>query len=565
MFLYSFSVSAQVENVEVTYSKEAATKHEVFRKVMGSSEGYYIMTTLHKGYNPNPDRFIDKYDTEMNLVSSEEIKFKQKDQEYVSVEYINNKLYIFSSIKNKDIKQHGLFVQEMDKNTLQLSEEKKKLASILIDGKNINENNILDGKNIKEGHVFAISLSPYGSKLGIIYSPNSTKNSRKENYKLTTQVYNTISFDLLWQKEIELPYSANIYSNISNLIDDLGNTHSLGEISKDFAEADQFRKEYVVISQLNEGSVLKTNEVSIEKYLSDISIIFNTNKDIICTALYSNKFRRITSKSNGILFDRQHYPIDGTCFFSINGKTGEKIHENFEEFGVEFIAKNRKEGKINRLENKSENDKDISLENYYIHSIIPKEDGGVFITAQYYNDKPEGNIRNQTLLSHDLPVLNEIIGLSGSADRLYSESIIIINLSSEGKTIWNEKIPLSQVTAGIGYFRPDGYSVLYKDKKLHLIFNDHIKNTLGENKEADETYIYNVNTYNDGYSMDKEQAITLLTMDNEGNYKREVLIKQNVKEDTHIYPNRYFQVAENQLFVLARGKKVYRFVKFKFD
>ncbi len=567
LFLYSFSALGQVKNLEITYSKEAEMSNfEAFKEIIKSDDGYYSLKISQKGFIYNPDRYIDKYDKEMNFLSSMKIEFAQKEQKYVAIKHINNKFYLFSSLENEKIKEHLLFIQEIDKNTLQPNEQMKKIASTLLDGKNINKDS-----------VFYISVSPDESKLSVSYSPNTNKNSSQEKYKLNTQVHNTISFDLLWQKEVELPHLANLYSHEATLINNFGNTHTLGKITdSELAIMKAQKIEYVLISQLNEGAMFKKYELPSEKYFTDISIMLNSQQEVVCTAFYTNDYKTLISGWNrNVVSERQHYPIDGTYFLRLDGKTAEKQGESFEEFSLEFIAKNEKQGKANRLAKKSEKGKDISLHSYYIRKVIAKEDGGAIITAQYQSNKSGKSMQTQNVRSyHDR---TKIIGMNVTPSETpvqYSEDIIVVNLSPKGKTLWNEKIPLSQVVEG-GHIHkdpnkvsenilfPDMYSIIYRNDKLYFIFNDNIKNTLL--KDEDETYKYESKIDRNGYSVNKEDVLVLLTIDNQGKYTREILITQNKKETTHIYPKLYFQVVDNELLLFAKGKKVYRFVKFSFN
>ncbi|WP_291728659.1 hypothetical protein [Bernardetia sp.] len=573
LILYSFTVLGQVSNesVKINYSKEAeTTNYEAFTNIIRSEDGYYAYKIKEKGIKgviSNLSRYIEKYDKDMNFIGSIAIEFTQEGQEYVSIEHINNKLYVFSSITNKKENQHSLFIQEVDKASLKLDSKLVKLTSVSSD------------ELINEDSPFRISISPDNSKLAISYSTNK----KKDVYKITSQVYTTSSLDVIWEKEIELNYTNYLYKHQTILVDDFGNTHILGEkINPEKKIRKEPKSNYIITSIFNNGSIHKTYEIPKEKYFTDLNIMLNTNQDIICTALYANDYKAlIVVKNREVLTNRMHFPTDGVYFLRLDSKTGTKQGESFEEFDLEFISKNESEWTANRLSKQIAKGKDISLENYYIRKVIAKEDGGVFITAQYqsnnYGETMSSSKDKKIILNSDGSKTTLPRFSPSEAPVQTCKDIIVINLSAEGKTIWNEKIPLSQTTNGgsvypsghfqydknnSGFLTPDMYSVIYHNEMLYLVFNDNAKNTLI--KDKDKLYEYETGANRNGYGIDKEHAITLLSINKQGVYERDILLTQNKKESTHIYPKIYFQTLENELILFARGKKMYRLVRLKF-
>ncbi len=568
LFFCNFSAFSQVENVEISRTKEFKESNAAtFSQIIKTGNEYYLVKSIERGYGRGADQYINKFDKNLNFISSVKIELEHKKQTYLSLQYIENELYVFSILNDNIQKQHILFAQKIDKNTLEVKKEKNKLASISSEGRNIEEVNIfyaIRSLYMPENTIFRVAISPNRSKIAISYSPNTRKNSRIEKFKLITQVLSTDSFEIIWKEEIELPYFANRYSNKSIIVNDLGNTYSLGEIDKEIGDADS-KKEHILLSQSNNGIQLHKYEMPTEKYFTDINMMLNEKQNLICTAFYTNDYKHIVSKFNGEIYDRQHYPTDGTYFLKLNGETGKKQEENLEEFSVEFIVKNKREGATNRLIKKDEKGKDISLRSYYTKQVVVKEDGGVIIVAQYISDKPESKDRKQTLLNNNIPVLNEIFKSPESQIRHYSGDIIVINLSEKGTLLWNEKIFLSQVMSGMSLYYPDGYSLMYQNEKLHFIFNDNSKNITDKEKEDGEIYIYNPNSSSSVYSKDKEHAVILLTMDNKGSYTKEILFTPSNKDKTYLYPSLYFQESENEILLFAIGRKLLQFVKLKFN
>ena len=129
---------------------------------------------------------------------------------------LKEKLYLFSSYNDPKEKKNKLFVQTVNKKNLTLNEDRKIAADI-------------GYKSLKNDGTFGQKLSLDSSKL-LVWYDLPYKYRQPERFGL--KVYDD-DFKLLWQKDIQLPYSDQLFEVKSYKVDGEGNVFILGRVFKD--------------------------------------------------------------------------------------------------------------------------------------------------------------------------------------------------------------------------------------------------------------------------------------------------------------------------------------------
>jgi hypothetical protein len=123
----------KTEKVDIQWGKaQKESRRKTLSDIAGYDEtGIYAVKTQKK------DITLEHYDNDMNSINSVEInlEYQGKDREYEFIVQLNNELFLFTSFKNRKQKRNYLFVQGINKKTLQLKKEVRILAEIKFSGK----------------------------------------------------------------------------------------------------------------------------------------------------------------------------------------------------------------------------------------------------------------------------------------------------------------------------------------------------------------------------------------------------------------------------------------------
>lgn len=498
------------------------TEYEVDKKVTLSdivgydASGIYALKSNYIYNDKSP--IIAFYDNNMNLVKSTELELKQENKykKFENIIQFNNNLYLFTSFKNQKLEKNFLFVQTINKSTLTPNDDIIKIAEI-----------DFSGKSKYNGGTFSCIISPDSSKLLVYYDMPYESGT---NEKFGFQSYDK-QMNLLWQKDVTLPYLEKLFDVERYRIDNNGNAYILGRLYKD--KKVEKRKgepnyEYKVISYTNNGSSVNEYPITIQgKFITDMQIAIDDNMDIICGGFYS---------------DEGTYSIKGCYYLRIDGTTKEIKTQSYKEFGLDFLTQFLSEKEAEKLEKKVEKGKNVELYEYDLHEIIRRTDGGaVLIAEQYYVQVVTTSYRNAN-------------GTYSTTTTYYYNynDIIVINISPSGNIEWATKIRKYQRSANDGgYF--SSYALAVVNDKLYFIFNDNPKNLYAENN-AGKIY---------GTILNKECVVSLVEIDGEGNQTREALFKANEAE-VYTRPKVCEQVSPNELIVFGQKKKMQRFAKIIF-
>jgi len=499
------------KKVDVIWGLEQKNvKRSTLAGIIGyDNTGFYSIKSSKKRIFSLESFTLEHFDKEMTVSQSSQIELshEKKEHEFESVLHLEGKMYLLSSYKNNRTKKNNLFVQSIDKKTLELGNDMIKIAEIDYSHKR---------KSNAGGFQFDYSLD--STKLLIYYN---LPYDAKGNEKLGFHIFNT-DFKQLWGKQITLPYKEKLFDVEDYRVDNNGNVYVLGTIYKEKKRAKRKGKpnyKYQILSYTDNGETLTEYPIEISgSFLTDMRIAVDSKGDITCAGYYSEKGT---------------FSIKGSYFLKIDGETKKIAIKNFKEFGIDFVTQNMTKWRKKRTEDKAKRGKNVELYNYALDEIIIKSDGGaVLIGEQYYvkvittrSTDPNGNVTTTTTKQYN-----------------YND-IIVVNISPEGEILWTEKIPKRQVTSDDGGFY-SSYALSVVGDKLYFVFNDNVRN-LGNHKEGK---IYN-------FKLSNKSIVTLVEVDADGKVEKEAMFSAK-DSGVLLRPKVCKRTSENEMILFGqRGKK----------
>ena len=482
--------------------------------IVGVDEtGMYLTKYKRKSFTLNYTIILEHYNKNLEKTKSEKIEIinheKELDAEFIV--HLNNKLYVFSSFKNRKLKRNFLFVQTINKKTLLPNNDLVKIAEI--DYKKHSKYNA-------GGYHLRISCD--SSKVLVYYDLPYKKNEKE---KFGFHVFDN-NMNQIWEKKVKLPYTDKLFEIQNYKVNNGGNVYLLGIKYKDKRKGKRKGKpnyKYHILSYTNNGNDSKEYPISVKDYfLTDMQIAINDEQDIVCGGFYSEKGT---------------FSIKGSYFLKIDGETTEIVTRNFNEFGIDFITQNMSKRKKKKAKKKAKKGKNVELYQYDLDDIILKSDGGaMLIGEQFY-------IRTVTTYNQK----------GGSTTRYYYyyNDIIVINMSSEGVIEWTEKIPKRQTTSNDQGFW-SSYAVTVIKDKLYFVFNDNPKNLFYK----DGGKLYN-------FKKSSKALTVLVEVDSSGKQTKEALFTSK-EAGILVRPKVCQQISDNEMIIFGQRGKSQRFAKATF-
>ncbi|NQY09468.1 MAG: hypothetical protein HRT71_08130 [Flavobacteriales bacterium] len=499
-------------------AEEKASRRSTLAGLIGHDKtGIYVLKKQRKGlYGMGSIATIEHYDTKLKKTKSVvlDLEYKGKDREYEGSFHLNENLYIYSSFRNQRLKINFLFVQTLNKETLQLNNDIQKIAEINYENKN----------KLNAGR-FSFKISRDSTKVLVHYHMPHDKGAKE---KLGFHVYDN-EMKPIWNKVVTLPYLEELFNTMDYEISNTGDIYVLGRIYKEKQKLFFYGKRnfnYHILSYSNTGSVVREYPVKIEgKFLTDMQIAINRDRDIICAGFYS---------------DEGTTSINGSYFLKIGGVSKEIMAKNFKEFGMDFITQTMTEKQKKKTNKKVDKGKSVEMYEYDLNNIILKDDGGAMLIGQQFYIKVHtttSTVNGQTTTT--------------TTYYYYFNDIIVINFSAAGEVLWTEKIAKRQVTTNDGGFW-SSYVLSVVGDKLFFVFNDNPKNLFLKPGDRVESF-----------RRGKGSIAVLVELDNEGNQTREALYRAS-EAGILARPMVCTQISKNEMILFGQKKKIHRFSKITF-
>lgn len=464
---------------------------------------------------------IEHLDTDLNLIKKESIalRYNKKSMDFEKILLRNGELLLFSSLNDTREKVRHLYVQHVDKVTLLPKGDFKEIAQI-----NYSE---FSKRNTGE---FGFKESRDFGKLLIYYNLPFQKDG---NEKFGFHIFDPSNQEI-WSRQVTLQASDTHFKIEDYIIDNDGNVHLLGKkyldlTRKEARSIDGSTYSYELLSFYKKDTRNKRHVINLTgKYITDIKVAMNSEKEIVCAGFYSEK---------------SSYSIAGTFFLKINSETSAVLQESFKAFGDNFINQHMTEKQIEKSRKTSNQESSPELFQYDLRDVILTGEGGAILIGEQYF------VRERTYTSMD----SNGNWTTRTVYTYHYNDLIVVNVNSKGNIAWASKIPKRQITNNDGGFY-SSFQLTITNDQLYFIFNDHIKNIL----EPEQGTIRN-------FTGRKNGAVALVTMDHKGKFTRKQLFRTNDAE-VIIRPKKCIQLPgsdETILFGQRRKLNQFGYLTFK--
>lgn len=440
-----FSLLSLVTVNDVCAQKDALTwsepsklsNNEVYRGISGhDNDGFYAVRLID---NNESTILLERYDLQkMDKKFSKQVNMPvvgTKANKFEILMHMGSGFLLFSSVENKSSGKFEIYCSALDRQGEQV------VKPVMV--------HFLPHENYRNGTKLDVRLSPDSSKFMVFFiSPFERK--AKETFQL--RVYTT-DFDLLWQKDLELPYQQNVVQVRNYMLNNKGDVFLMsGWAPEKNAGINRFQRpqdgRYVLFHYNWEENKLKEFDVSL-KDKSIVSVIpaFAPNGDVVIGGFYSNDYL---------------FSVAGTFLFVLNPLTDQVKAATMVPFTKEFLAQFINERAI---------EKGNDLSDFYLDHLHIEPNGEVimlgerfYITERIISDPSSGRQTVEYLRNFD--------------------DIIVVKLDAEGYRKWNCKIAKRQSASDLGNFL--SYAYFANSEGLRLFFNDNAENVklLNDNPQA---------------------------------------------------------------------------------
>lgn len=306
----------------------------------------------------------------------------------------------------------------------------------------------LDGKSISQPILLHSIEQGFKTNFGTVLSPDSAtvlayfeQNVQKRTDRIIGLRALNVDMQLLWERELELPYDNDIVQVNQFKIDNEGAVYLLSGRNPIKNNARVLRPQggrYVVFYFNNASNKLKEFDISFKdkQVISALGIV-NSSNEMIVAGYYSNNYS---------------FSAAGTFLFRI-GQRAEKIEAaSFMAFPKDFLSDLLREREL---------EKNPEINDLFLDHILLTREGNVMLIGENYFVSEQLN----TDISTGRTIVQNVY---------HFENIVVSYLEPDGKIIWSEHLAKSQ--NAISDTDRCGYNVYFLSDKLIFVFNDHPAN-----------------------------------------------------------------------------------------
>ncbi len=513
--IYGFHSNAQDLNFSVKWGTELeAPRRSSLNDIVGYDRtGIYTVKQSEDFFSNESEYTLEHYNTDFSLTKSFGLKIvdvKQKAFIRKTI-FLDNKLFIFYSTLDQKTKKNTLFAKELDKQTLQPKEGNKVIRQFDTWGKNKN----INGKSY---YRFSRDSSKIMVAYGLPYNEGEP-----ESYGFTVL---DNQLNILWQKNIEIPYKDELLDIKSFRVDNQGNAYLLGAVYKE-KRKDKLKGlpnySYEIFACHDNGNTIKQYPISLDdRFITDMQIEILDNQNLVCAGFFSE---------NGTV------SIKGTYFLVIDSNDKSIKTKSFKNFEFDFVTQNLNNREIKKAIHKQNKGIDPELYKYDLDKLLVGKDGSaILIGEQFFVNTDKSFLSN---------------GASITVQHFYYNDIIVVKISPLGEIVWAQKISKSQHTVDDNGFY-SSYMLAIINGKICFIFNDNPKN-LGEIKQE-----------RPANWVPTESVVVIVSIDQNGN-----LAKQPIFNHTDLEiitrPKVCEQISNKEVILFRQRKKSQQFALITFD
>ncbi len=407
------------------------------------------------------------------------------------------------SIDGRQLWMNAIEIPRINDEEIDISEYHTLDDSILVFGTLIDHD-----ANLKKAVVFSISKNgnsfsqpivlssidrESSSTLGVSFSPDSTKiliyfdraAPKKTDKDLTLRVFSQ-SFEFLWEKLLQLPYTSDVVQIHQYFIDNSGGVYLLSGKNPQKNIVRQVKTQggrYLVFYYSNETNKLKEYDISLKdkQVVAALGLISPSN-ELLIGGYYSSDYS---------------FSIAGTFFFAINANGGTMKTATYMVFPKTFMDTMLSEREMERAP---------ELNDFYLDNVIFNDGALILIGEQFYVTE-----RVNTDINTGRVVVENIY---------HYDDIIVTRLEMTGKIAWSQRVAKDQYSS-TEYDRC-GYNVFLRDTNLAFVFNDDKENTALLLKDPKARL--------ESWNGSRTSTITLVELNNIGVALRSTLATDEVAE-----------------------------------
>jgi hypothetical protein len=500
----------QSNKVKVFTGKEVKrSPKNKFENIIGSdNNGIYVSRSMLNFFQQRVYT-LEHYDRNLKKTKSEklDLHFKDKKMDFEGFIDLNDKIYVFSSFINQAQKKKYVFTQELNKNTLVPQNNLKKVADFQY-----------EKSRIKHSVSFNHEISDDKSKVLAYFDLPQEK---RENEKYGLFVYDS-DFNMLWEKDVVLPYSSKLFEISEFKIDNNGNVFVLGKLYEKSINDGNYM--FVIISYTENGTLEKKYPLNLSNvFLTDIQITITDNLEIICAGFYSQN----TSRS-----------AKGSFYLRFDPTTNSVKSQSFKEFDFDFITQDLSERDSKRKTKQADKGKNVEMNNMYLDDIIMRDDGGAIVIGESFR-------------THTTKYASTNGQIQYTTQYIYG-NIVIVNINPDGSIAWSQKIPKKQTSINDNGIL-SSYIKKVDDDKIYFIFNDNSKNL--HNNQDNKVY---------SFTGTKKNMTALVQVDFDGTVSKREFLFDFKTENVYIQPLTSVNINDSEIICYALGRKKEKFIKFSF-
>jgi hypothetical protein len=498
-------------------------------------DGFYVLRQkVLQNANAKPRAWVEYFSKDMQLKRSEEmeLKYKGKQLDFENVLMLGGQLYLLTSFNNTAKKRNYLFKQALSKKTLQPEKDLEMICET-------------EARNKEVEGSFGFALSKDSAKL-LVY--NDLPYERKQPERFGFRVFDQ-NFELVWEKNIVLPYPDHQFTVEEYRVDDEGNVHLLGVLYEDEAKLRRRGKptyKYVILSYFGSENEAQEFRIDLEdRFITDLTFRVAKDGNLVCCGFYS---------------DKGTYSIKGSFYLRLDARTREFSSRHFQPFEFDFLTelmseKNRQKAK--EAEENKDRRRSPELYNYSLDDLILRSDGGAVLVAEQYF------VEQETYRDYYPGGFYPYGGFYSpfyynrynnyQTDYYYNyNDIIVVNIRPTGEIEWAARIPKFQETRNDGGYY-SSYAMSTVRDRFYFLFNDDARN------------------YRDGDRSNRQYAYT-------GRESVIVLAEVNIKGEVTTYPlgtnkdngvvtrpKMCKQIGRREMAVFGERGKGYKFASLKFE
>lgn len=398
--------------------------------------------------------FLQKIDAgTLSFIQVKEYEDMPKDFQIEAIEEFNDRFFLFYSLWDNSKELEQLFYREIDfvQGTFigqgtKIVEVEGKLAGLLAPKNRINffwTVGVVDK--------FDFQFSHGEDNMLVQYRMKPAKRRDAINHDIIGMSVFDKDLNLLWKKEVEMPYTEKKMNNLDYSIDSEGNTYILASVfddnSTDIKKSKDGEANYHIelLRIKANSSEIKTTPITLaDKFISEIALFESPANYMVCAGFY-NKGKELDDAS-------------GIVIFKV-GAEGEIYDLASYEIPLDVLnqyARNKDQRKNARKEAKDKAEfEDLDLRELR----IDKEGNIILIGEQAYT------------VTHTYYSSN---GRSTTTTSYHYDDLLLTKINADGTFGWMKKLPKKQK----GFAGRGGMSYKYipGENSHYLLFLDNFKN-----------------------------------------------------------------------------------------